>query len=1177
MKGFLNFFARWVVPVLGLLALSLIIWFLGPLLRLGNYEPLASATSRWVLIVLLFLVWIGFRVLRIVQARRNAAKVMQSLAEVSAPDAASVATAEELATLKQRMDEALALLKRAKLGGSERRNLYELPWYVIIGPPGSGKTTALMNSGLDFPLAAQMGAGAIRGVGGTRNCDWWFTDEAVLLDTAGRYTTQDSHAQVDKAAWLGFLDLLKTQRKRRPIDGAFIAISLSDLLLGSDAERAAHAQAIRARIQELYQQLGVRFPIYVMLTKFDLVPGFMEFFDSLNREERAQVWGMTFALDDGKSAEGPLAVFDSEFALLEQRLTARLVERLQQERDPARRDLVYGFPQQFAALRECLGEFLNGVFKPNPYEERPLLRGLYFTSGTQEGSPIDRLIGSIAQSMNLDRQHLARQTGTGRSYFIERLFREVAFGERGLVGTNPKVERRRKWLTIGALSATALVVLAVTAVWIASYRANQSYIAAVDQRVDPLARGIESLSPAQRDVLAVLPQLNAVQNLAGDAPSWAEGYGLYQGDMLGEESASVYRKLLIAVFAPRLVTRIEEQLRSGGSSDFLYEGLKAYLMLGSPDHYDADFIKAWISLDWERNLPRDLSPEQRQALHAHLDALLERRPPSARLDQDLVEDLRRQLQQLPVAQRVYDRVKRQRLPKDVPDFRISDAAGRDAPLVFARKSGKPLTDPLSGFFTYRGYREVFLTASLSQAGTIAEEQWVLGRDLNDAGDAANLALDVRRLYFQDYLRQWDDLLADLTVVPITNVTQAADVLRILSGPTSPFRKLLEAVARETDLQKGDRLVAAQVKKAADGTVDKLKQRLGSLVGQEEEEGAREQPQQADSDPISAHFAELNSLVSKGEGGNEPAPIDSLLEDMNALYVQVSAMAGASGDSLLGDAKNQVAAAASRVALSAERQPPVVQGLVKNVVNSTTSSMMGSVRNQLNAAWISDVVSVYRQSLAGRYPIAAGSSRDATLEDFGHFFGAGGVMDSYFRQYLQPYVDTSASTWRWQPGAAQKLGINPGVLHTFQRAAAIRDAFFRSGGMQPAVRFELKPVTMDAAISQFILDLDGQQLTYDHGPARPVAMQWPSANGLGVVRLTVTPPPSSGRSGLTLEGPWAWFRLLDQSDLERGNSPDRFTLRLRIDGSSIACELRASSAFNPFKSRVVSGFSLPERL
>ncbi len=189
----------------------------------------------------------------------------------------------------------------------------------------------------------------------------------------------------------------------------------------------------------------MRFPIYLMLTKLDLVPGFMEFFDALSKEERAQVWGMTFALDDGKSAEGPLQDFQKEFSALEQRLNERLVERLQQERDPARRDLIYGFPQQFAALRQTLQGFLDGVFKPNAFEERALLRGVYFTSGTQEGSPIDRLIGSMAQSMNLDRQQLARQTGTGRSYFIERLFTAVAFAEQGLMGVDPKVERRRKW------------------------------------------------------------------------------------------------------------------------------------------------------------------------------------------------------------------------------------------------------------------------------------------------------------------------------------------------------------------------------------------------------------------------------------------------------------------------------------------------------------------------------------------------------------------------------------------------------------------------------------------------------------------------------------------------------------------------------------------------------------
>lgn len=1167
MKAFFSFVIRWVIPLLGLIALSLIIWFVGPLL-----EFLVPEGRRWALIIFIFAVWIAYRVFRIIQARRHAAKVLQSLAADTPPDPDSLATAEELAALRQRMDEALVLLKKAKLGGDERRNLYELPWYVIIGPPGSGKTTALVNSGLHFPLAAQLGAGAVRGVGGTRNCDWWFTDQAVLLDTAGRYTTQDSHANVDKAAWLGFLDLLKTQRSRRPIDGAFVAISLSDLLLGSEAERAAHAAAIRLRIQELYTQLGVRFPIYLMLTKLDLVPGFMEFFDSLSKEERAQVWGMTFALDDGKGSDSPLAHLPAELAALEQRLNERLVERLQQERDPARRDLIYGFPQQFAALKESLQGFLEGVFKPNAFEERVLLRGVYFTSGTQEGSPIDRLIGAMAQSMNLDRQHLARQTGTGRSYFIEKLFSAVAFAERGLVGVNPKVERRRKWIARGALAASVALVLVVGTLWIVSYRANQAYIAQVDQRVAPVRQNVQNLSPAQRDVLAVLPLLNATRNLAGDAPGWAEGLGLYQGDMLEAESASVYRKLLVAVFAPRLMTRIEEQLHSGGNSDFLYEGLKAYLMLADSEHYDADFIKAWITLDWDQTLSRELPPDQRLALTGHLQALFEKHPPNARLDQRLIEDLRRQLQQLPVAQRVYDRVKRAKLPAGVPDFRLSEAGGRDAALVFTRKSGKPLSEPLSGLFTAKGYREGFLLASVNQAGTLAEEQWVLGRDQAEQQNVASLAADVRRLYFQDYLRQWDALLADIDFVPITSVAQAADVLRIISGPTSPLKKLLVAVSKETDLQQEERLLAAQGQKV-EGGVDQLKQRLGSLLGQEQAAGPAAVTSE---DPVSLHFADLISLVSKGEG--EPAAIDGLLADMNALYVQVSAMVGASGDALLGEAKNQASAAAARVSLTAARQPPMVQGLVKSVVGSTTNTMMGGVRNQLNAAWVSEVVNVYRQSLSGRYPMSPGSSRDATLEDFGQFFGAGGVMDSYFRKYLQPYVNTSTTTWSWQPGAAQKLGISPGVLQTFQRASNIRDAFFRSsGGTQPAVRFELKPVEMDANISQFLLDLDGQQLSYDHGPSRPVAMQWPNPGSIGVVRLSIMPPSASGRSGITLDGPWAWFRLLEQSDLTATNSPDRFNLRLRVDGASISYELRASSAFNPFKSRVLSGFSLPERL
>ena len=123
--------------------------------------------------------------------------------------------------LAQRFDEAAQLLKKARFapgqeGGKHRwmtrfsrQYLYQLPWYVIIGAPGAGKTTALVNSGLHFPLADRFGKTALRGVGGTRNCDWWFTNDAVLLDTAGRYTTQESQREEDAGEWQSFVALLK--------------------------------------------------------------------------------------------------------------------------------------------------------------------------------------------------------------------------------------------------------------------------------------------------------------------------------------------------------------------------------------------------------------------------------------------------------------------------------------------------------------------------------------------------------------------------------------------------------------------------------------------------------------------------------------------------------------------------------------------------------------------------------------------------------------------------------------------------------------------------------------------------------------------------------------------------------------------------------------------------------
>ena len=205
-------------------------------------------------------------------------------------------SAAEVAQLGQRFEQALGLLRKLRFGSknprsgrgyahSARSNTSTTSVVRLHRRTGFRQDHGARQPGLRFPLADRLGREAVRGVGGTRNCDWWFTDEAIFVDTAGRYTTQEANRDADAGAWKGFLQLLKKARPRRPINGLLVTISVGDLLQQSAAEREAQAQAVRTRVQELYHDLGVRFPIYVLVTKRS-PPGFGEFFADLGRDAR---------------------------------------------------------------------------------------------------------------------------------------------------------------------------------------------------------------------------------------------------------------------------------------------------------------------------------------------------------------------------------------------------------------------------------------------------------------------------------------------------------------------------------------------------------------------------------------------------------------------------------------------------------------------------------------------------------------------------------------------------------------------------------------------------------------------------------------------------------------------------------------------------------------------------
>ncbi len=203
------FTQRWFIGLVGVAACSIFIWAVGPLITVAGYEPLKTDFQRLVSILVLVFVWGTFNLTKQHKQKVKEDESIQTLLEVDSQSDKEAAS--EINVLQDRIEKAIKVVTKTHKG---KRSLYELPWYVLIGPPGTGKTTVLKQSGLEFPLAESMGTDSVAGVGGTRHCDWWFANKAVLIDTAGRYTTQDSQEKVDSKAWHGFLGLLKNTELR---------------------------------------------------------------------------------------------------------------------------------------------------------------------------------------------------------------------------------------------------------------------------------------------------------------------------------------------------------------------------------------------------------------------------------------------------------------------------------------------------------------------------------------------------------------------------------------------------------------------------------------------------------------------------------------------------------------------------------------------------------------------------------------------------------------------------------------------------------------------------------------------------------------------------------------------------------------------------------------------------
>ncbi|MBC3363634.1 type VI secretion system membrane subunit TssM [Pseudomonas sp. SWRI154] len=1145
----------WVWTLSCVLCVGLLVWFFGPLLAVDDYKFWASPTARLLTICVLFLGW-GLGMV-LFNERADSNKKPQQTDAQSPRIFDQTRSDDERRELRSRFRQALRVLKTSSLYHDEReRN--DLPWYLLVGPLASGKTSLLRSSGLDFSLN-RLDKKTLADVSGTRNCDWYFAQQAVLIDTAGRYLNQ-ADTDVDASAWNVLLQLLRKYRRGRPLSGVLVTVPVEFLWMGSEDEVATLACQIRGRLQEVQRQLRVDVPIYLVLSKADSLPGFSEFFDTLTREENDQVLGMSFSRDQRGS---DLDVLRAEFEALLHRLNSQLLMRLHQERDIGRRGLILDFPQRLAQIGPNMCLLVDLAFNG---DARPL-RGVYLTCA----SPPPRLVASTGPDHARPRVSSdalpSREGHNGR--FIHHLFTRIIFPEAGLASPDRRDRRRLYWgqraLYIGALTTLGLFGL----LWANGFSANHQRLESLRtmaQRWDQQRSAQTAIddSMAMLEALDIRFEATKVFPPAKAVPLY-ERIGLYQGEASRSTVLGAYEHELLSQLLPRVAKMLEGHIHDNlNEREQLLNSLRAYLMLAQPERRDNAWLKTRVAREWSQRYPGNTGLQS--GLLAHFERLLEQ-PFIHSLNDSLVVQSRETLRSESLATVVYRMLREQ--ASHLPQYRLSQHLGPQGSLLVGADHLIP------GFYTRQGYEQYFSVQGMTLVTGLLRDNWVLGGDGSLSGmDLRRLRIELEQLYFHDYADVWGEAIGQVGLQPVRGAGEAAEQLVGLTSAHSPVLQLLVQVRENTRIPS----VAERIEDAAQVAGNPIQ--LATIASKVSGSVARDLPDTGQK-ALQRRFEPLHRLLDADNG--PAADLTLALRALEDTQLQMASLARASAPehAAFELAKSRMGGqrdALSNLRSASARLPRPISGWFSGLAEDSWRLVLSDSYRYLNQRYQNELYSFYGKAINKRYPFSALSVSDVAISDFREFFKDQGVVDRFFESYMRPFVTGQPGHYRLLSVDGQSLPMSRAYLDQMATVHTIRQSFFVDNPAEPQVQFKLEPYTLDPAVSRSEFRFGDKILEYRHGPIQPMTFTWPIEAQDG--RASLLLERMAGGRGIGIEkntGPWSLFRLLDIMQTEYLTGRDVRVLKADLGGLRANYLLMSQRTPNPFDMAVLRTFKMPVQL
>ncbi|KXF83017.1 type VI secretion system membrane subunit TssM [Enterovibrio coralii] len=1150
--------------------INVAIWWAGPWLKVDEKHPLEPLMARVITSVIFSLFWLaawGFlqwRKLKEYHAKQDRERQLQE---------------DPIQRYEERQEAELNQVMAALQKSLNKRNyLYALPWYLVLGPENSGKTSLINRSGQNFVFSSVMRASGKKSEN-PFSLDWWIGDDSVLIDPDGelltqRATSSEGEGEMERRLWLHFVKWLERTRSRRPLNGVVVALDVAKLATATTTERKAHANLIRARLRELMETLSTRLPVYVSLTKLDLLYGFEPFFRHYSKAEREEVMGFTFTLDSVDDLDSWLAEFDNDFGSFVERVNKMLPTALMQCFDGEDRTAIYSFSRQMAGLHDVLKQFLQDAFGSDQFSTSALVRGLYFTSVYQQGVPTNAFMDSASRRYGLSQAaNTAQHAANSTTYFTQNLFNRVIYPEAGLASDNFRVAKtKRRFIMLSAVACGIASFLLIGA-WHQYYLKNVEQADAVLAKVNDYENNYASevIIDDGVDILAPLDTIRQATLEFGffrEKPQYVSDLGLYQGHVIGPEVERTYLSLLENRYLPALMKVAAADVVGAQDDENQLGSLRVFRMMTDDDGRYQNMVQRYFAAKWQAQYEGERDTQER--LMQHLDYAMEHTDlVGDRIDGDesaerilspydnLIANAQVGLSRMPIEQRVYRNLKQASTAVLGSPINLGTAIGPVFDVVFSERVADSNNLDIPRMLTKKGFETYFIPESDSVSELALVDSWVLGQveSINfSEEDKRVLREKIRNLYVADYSDTWRRATNDVDVKSFPDIHNAVLVLESITGNNQPLHRLLEEVTDNTDLfpslPESDEAKAELLKSPRYRVAAMVDNQFSALNGLSEIEPGKpiylDEVMEAVTQ-LTAYMKSINDAPDVGKAALEATKARLSLNNSDPIYVLQRIASG---------------------------MPQPYDGMLRKLADESWYVVRQEAIRYLEVRWAADVFNPFQSKLASRYPFNTRSSKDVALEDFESFFAPNGTLTQFYEDNLRMFLEDTGELSADDEG---KTLIRQDVLSQIERGREIQRAFFNRKGVLD-VEFTLEPIELSANKRRSVINIDGQYVEYSHGPRKNVGLIWPNTlREAAVSKVTLIPVAANASPrGISIRGPWAFFRLLEQAEVA-GSSSTSVDYRFNIDGGNVMYRLHSEADSNPFTASIFRGFNLSRTL